>query len=405
MRTPIKFPSKIIGLSLEDFDALINATKPELINVQAINLIPVLRTGDEGALTSIFLSSLRLVKEFREGIFHDIKLKSNGKHLYYREVEFIGNEMCKGSRVDGLILHVIRNKIVDAVIFEMKNSKNSLNDEKNINQVKRYCEVAKEVGIKKVVTVSNDFVSKPSDSPIHLKVSEKKGCDLYHLSWTYIRTKAQLLLFKNNDNIKDEDQVEIMREVLAYVENPQSGVIGFNQMKDGWKKVVKDIKDQVPLKKKDPKVDEAINSWYAVENGLALMLSRKLGVLVNSSKKKDNSRSTDYETLQKEHFLHGCLRVKNSVSDIDIITEFERKILSFSVKVLPNLEKGSVAKVSDLRKQFENCNKRAPESFNLLEENLFIEANVKGTRQGIKVRLADLESLKEEVKNKDRTEI
>jgi hypothetical protein len=249
MKTFKKFPSKIIGLSIDEFNDLVNTEDPQLINLQRTSLIPVLKTGDEGALASIFLSALRLIKEFREGIYQDIKLKSGGKYFYYREVDFLGKEKCSGNRIDGLILHVKRNEIVDAVIFEMKNSKNTLNKEDNINQIKKYCEVAKEVGIKKIVTVSNDFVSSPSESPISIKKNEKKGCELYHLSWTYIRTRAQLLLFKNSDNIKDEDQVEIMREVLNYIEDPKSGVLGFNQMKDGWKQVVNDIKEQMPLNK------------------------------------------------------------------------------------------------------------------------------------------------------------
>jgi hypothetical protein len=43
-----------------------------------------------------------------------------------------------------------------------------------------------------------------------------------HFSWTYLLTKAHLLLFKNNDTIKDEDQIFIMRELLYYMENPIS---------------------------------------------------------------------------------------------------------------------------------------------------------------------------------------
>ena len=401
MKTFKKFPSKIIGLSIDEFNDLVNTEDPQLINLQRTSLIPVLRTGDEGALASIFLSALRLIKEFREGIYQDIKLKSGGKYFYYREVDFLGKEKCSGNRVDGLILHVKRNEIVDAVIFEMKNSKNTLNKEDNINQIKKYCEVAKEVGIKKIVTVSNDFVSSPSESPISIKKNEKKGCELYHLSWTYIRTRAQLLLFKNSDNIKDEDQVEIMREVLNYIEDPKSGVLGFNQMKDGWKQVVNDIKEQMPLNKNDPQVFEAINSWYAVENGLALMLSRKLGVLVHSSRKKENSNIIDYDKLKNEHYLQGSLRVKNSVSDIDIIVEFERRNLIFTVKVEAKQAEGSVAKVTALRKRFEKCEKRVPDVFNSMESYLYVEANVKGSRKGIKVRLNELEDLKVQVKGKE----
>ena len=48
-------------------------------------------------------------------------------------------------------------------------------------------------------------------------------------------TKGQILLFKNETNIEDEDQVEIMSEVLHYLDAPKSGVNGYHKMKDGWK--------------------------------------------------------------------------------------------------------------------------------------------------------------------------
>ncbi len=83
MKTFKKFPSKIMVLSIDEFNALVNTEDPQLINLQRTSLIPVLRTGDEGALASIFLSALRLIKEFREGIYQDIKLKSGGKYIYH----------------------------------------------------------------------------------------------------------------------------------------------------------------------------------------------------------------------------------------------------------------------------------------------------------------------------------
>ena len=66
-------------------------------------------------------------------------------------------------------------------------------------------------------------------SPIKVKVP--KSISLFHFSWTYLMTKGQLLLFKNDHNIADEDQVEIMAETLHYFKNPSSGISGYNQMK------------------------------------------------------------------------------------------------------------------------------------------------------------------------------
>ena len=46
-------------------------------------------------------------------------------------------------------------------------------------------------------------------------------------------TTRQVLLFKNEANIQDEDLVEIMKEVLHYIEAPAEGVSGYHVMKSG----------------------------------------------------------------------------------------------------------------------------------------------------------------------------
>ena len=62
----VKF-SKLVGLKKEDFDILVKLPDSP-IQVRPARLIPVVKTGDEMALTSIFLSSLKLVKEFRDKV-------------------------------------------------------------------------------------------------------------------------------------------------------------------------------------------------------------------------------------------------------------------------------------------------------------------------------------------------
>ena len=70
---------KLVGLKKSEFDKFVTLGN---IKVQPARLIPVLKTGDEMALTSIFLSAVKLVKEFRDGLFKDIKLSRAGKVFY-----------------------------------------------------------------------------------------------------------------------------------------------------------------------------------------------------------------------------------------------------------------------------------------------------------------------------------
>jgi len=78
--------NKIVWLKKEQFDLFIEEKQ---IQVQSPRLIPTLKTGDEMALTSIFLSWLRLVKEYRNTIFKDFKVTRAGTVYYYTEVYFI----------------------------------------------------------------------------------------------------------------------------------------------------------------------------------------------------------------------------------------------------------------------------------------------------------------------------
>jgi len=381
---------KLINLSIDDFYELHQLGQ---IQYQEARLIPLLKTGDEGALTSIFLSSLKLVKEFKDDIFKEIKLSRIGYSLYLTEVVF--HDIDDASRIDGLILVVSKNTIKDAVVFEMKNKNNSLDRE----QITRYIGLSKKIGIDKMVTISNEFVSDSSQSPVQIK--PPKNFSLYHFSWTYLMTKGQLLLFKNDQNIEDEDQVEIMKEVLHYLEAPTSGVTGYHCMKPGWKTTIEKIGNRIPLKLSDPDLLEAVESWHEEEKDMALLLSRKLGVLVKSTNRDKDSIKSSSKKLINEGFLSGNLSIKNSVSDIKIGLDFEIKSVSMSVKVSPPMDKGTKARITWLYKQLDAAKRKNPTVFERIERDLIIEANVKHARQHTKVSWQELDTLFEEVNGKE----
>ena len=74
--------NKLVGLKMDEFDSLVKSGQ---IQLQPARLIPSHKTGDEMALTSIFMSTLRLVKEYRDSIFKDIKLSRAGRVYFYTE--------------------------------------------------------------------------------------------------------------------------------------------------------------------------------------------------------------------------------------------------------------------------------------------------------------------------------
>jgi len=381
--------NKLIGLKKVDFDQFALTGQ---IQKQNARLIPTLKTGDEMALTSIFLSVVRLVKEYRYNIFKEIKVSRSGKAYYYTEVCFPDIDK---SRFDGLIIIVVSGVIKDAVFLEMKNKNNCIDQ----TQVESYIKIIKSIGANRLITVSNQFVSDCSLSPVNVKLP--RNFSLYHYSWTYLLTLGQLLLFKNDNIIEDEDQIEIMREALFYFESKVSGVSGYSRMKPGWKQLSDDIRAQKPLKQSDLYIEDAVLSWHEKEKDMALLMSRKLGVIVKSSPKNKDSFKNDIKKLIKENYLLGTLSVKNSVSDIKLKLEFERRSVSMSVKIIPPLDRGTISKITWIAKQLENCRKKSDTVFNKLSDYIWIEADIKYARTNLKVKLTNLDALKEEAKNNE----
>jgi hypothetical protein len=175
--------------------------KSKQIQLSKARLIPTFKTGEEMALTSVLLASFKFIREFREDVFGEIGLARGGKLYAYTEVSFDDFPEC---RLDGMVLVVKSGVIKDVAIFEMKNGKDLLGKE----QLDKYQRIAKQYKIPKFVTISNQFVSDSSQSPVDLRILS--GIEMRHFSWPYLLTLAHLLVFKNTRNIEDSDQKSVM---------------------------------------------------------------------------------------------------------------------------------------------------------------------------------------------------
>jgi len=386
---------KIVGMKKSDFDVLISEKKE--IFLRPARLIPVYKPGDEMALTSIFLRSLCLIKEFKDLFFSEIKVSKSGKLYTYTEVVFTQN---KDIRIDGLLLEVKSDIIKDAVIFEMKNKSNEIDKA----QIEKYIQLAKNLQIPKLVTISNQFVSKPTQFPISIK--SPKHVDLYHFSWSYLLTIAHVLLFENETNISDPDQIEIMKEVVAYLENNISGVCGFTKMKPGWKEVVDKINSRSSLKCSDISVIDTVTSWQQEERDMALILSRKLGLFVNtgSTKYKNDLQlriDDDIKSLINNNQLVSTLKIAGAVSDIQIKALFQPRTIEMSVRVNVPLDKTIRGQVGWLKRQIDKCQKKNEGKFKELNPDIKIDINIKHAKGLYRIPLGKLETVYIELKDKE----
>jgi len=397
MATKLK---KLVGMKKQDFDELIG----EEISLRSARLIPLINPGKEQALTSIFLSALTLIDEFRKDILGVVDMPKGGQIYVYTEVVFPDQ---KDSCVDGLILIVSAGVIKSAAILEMKNG----TDVQKQEQVGRYLQIAKTFEIPKMITVSNEFVSEPTQSPLGTKKTPK-GVELYHLSWQFIRTLARIRLFKNDTNIQDADQVRIMEEVVAYLENEKSGVgtQGFSQMKPGWKIIAEKVASRATLKKTDTDLLETIESWLQEERDMALKLSCQLGALVQSGVRKYKGDTqarinNDMDAFLKRPVLSSTLNIEAAVSDITVRADFQTKTVEMSVDIIPPQDKTTKGQFGWIRGQVENnlLKKRLAENksaASILDE-LCIDLVFKHARQAYRFPYKELEDQSVECKGQE----
>ena len=387
---------KIVGMKIDAFN---EAVKQKEISVRQAKLIPpIIKPGNEIALTSIFLSSLKLIKEFRDDIFADLNLRKSGMHYYFTEASFYDN---KESRPDGLILSVVSDQIHDAVILEVKNKHTDIDDK----QIQKYVDLCKGIGINKILTISNQFVSDPTKS-ICRDIKIPKSIELYHFSWSYILTLAQLLLFNNDHNIADEDQKLLMKEIVDFFEAKESGIMDFNKMKAGWKEVAKKFTSGSLPQKDDPLTEETIQSWYQEEKDMSLKLSKQLGVLVKTTSRKDQKArwEGDLQSLINKKLLTTKLKVEGAVSPLEIVAHFERKTITMLVQVKAPATKTVRGQIGWLRKQLNKCQNKDQDKFSILKDNLHFQPILKYRNEYPVTKIERIDDVIEDLKGKEITD-
>lgn len=390
--------NQLVGKQFSDFQArLVSNEKDDKLEIkdkvygQRARLIPINDTTHKGCeknLTSIFLSSLCLIKEFRNMVSKEIGLKKGGSLYAYTEVAFPNLPMYynlkgKGKKdldiVDGLLLVVSSGIIKDAVFFEMKSHNNPLDPD----QVKRYMDLAGQLGIDKLVTVSNQFVTSSNYSPLYIK--PPSGLELFHLSWHYINTMGEILWEDNDTNIEDEDQKAIMYEVSQYFEHEKSGVRDFSSTIATWKKAIDGL-DKKTVNPLDSYYSNAVLSWIQEERDIALKLSRHLGYVIDSQKKKYSSlqKRIEDETnllLSTEKF-QSKFKIKHAVSNLSVEADVHGKNVSVSVLVKNPEGASTYSQLKFVKNQLEGkCAKKNPEKFNKIQKDLVLDVIFKGRVQ------------------------
>lgn len=252
---------------MKDLHQVFKLSSQVELDKRKARLFPSGNTDNETLTTSIFLASLSAVKEYREELFLNIginKIKTRNVNLHvFTELGDSDNQNIP----DGLI--VITSGKSDPIIewagfVEAKVRDNPIEE----SQIERYVNFSRDIGINSIITISNQLVTTPMDSPVK---TSKRSFELYHWSWTYLKVTASRLI--RTDQVADEDHVFILKELRRYFDSHKN-LSNYTNMGKEWK----DSANKIYPYEKTQKIDQAtlnslVSSFIQEEKDLALQLT------------------------------------------------------------------------------------------------------------------------------------
>src|SRR5574344_164263 len=374
--------------------------KSEELESKRARLFPLsnLKLTDEVNTTSILLSSLCAIKEFREAIFKEIGIgtitnKTVKLHAYTEILP--GKEK---DRPDGLIfLATGKAQNVDYSFFFEVKTKGTLEKA----QIEKYLQKAKDCKIDYLITISNAFVTTPEMTPIPDLKNRK---NLFHFSWKFLATILYNVIY---NGIADEDQVFIAKELLTFLDN-HPDIQNFNRMHDSWNNDARDILNTnigkfTPKTKFNDILNKVCLSWIQEEKDICLKLQKEynkqlsLNLLVDEksslNKRIENYRKTIEATkILESKYLVNCLSSKYfaSVKDrfFNICLNFNSREVKNELNLPAFKGKKNQGQISELLRLFDKLQVGE-------EDKIFIEPIIKGNRSLGKVSYKELKERKD----------
>lgn len=329
--------------------------RPEyLTQGERARLFPVLATtSKEGRTTSILLACLSKIDEFARELFKPIGV-SVGKRAVvecWTEIVFRGEKTLGKERPDGLI--IIKNgKREWRCLVESKVGTAEL----TADQIDRYRTIAKDHGLDCLLTISNQFATRSDHHPLETVRRSRSKIPVYHWSWMFVLTSADLLL--KSDAIEDRDQRLLLDELKLFLTHESAGVRGFLRMPSEWTELNKHVSAGGKIDARSEVAHSVVTAWHQETKDLSLILSRQTEASVSQRlSRKHASDPTlrfkdDLQALRDHCHLVTTLDVPNAAAPLEIVADIPRRTVDVGMTIsAPRDKQSSKARLNWLLRQ------------------------------------------------------
>jgi hypothetical protein len=291
---------------------------------------------------SIFLACVAMIDEFGVSIIKVLGKKA-GKRCKvecFSEIVFEELDEPSSPRPDGLII-VNTGRREWRALVEAKIGKNSLDAE----QIERYRDLALRQKIDCVLTISNQFATHPHHHPIESVRTKKSKVPVFHLSWMYILTEADLLI--QNDRVKKRDQSVLLREFRRFLSHESAGVRGFDRMPAQWVSLNKLVSAGGVISTSSAEAITVVEAWHQETKDLSLILSRQTEAAVTeklpTKHRQDpvKRRKDELNCLKEDRQLKASLLVPDAASNLDVVADLARRTVDVGMTIAAPVDRVS----------------------------------------------------------------
>jgi hypothetical protein len=301
--------------------------------------------AQERRAVSALLAVMSAVEEFGRALLKPLGAPA-GRVEAFIEVPFKFNQV--SLRPDGIVA-VTRAGSTWGGLVEGKTAQNAI----DATQLDLYLDLARELELDCVITVSNQFSSSSSQYPVDVDRRKLRKVVLHHWSWIDVLTEA--VVQKEHRGVSDPDQAYILGELIRYLSDPRSGVMAFASMGPSWTAVREGARART-LRRGDEDVTAVAARWDDLLRYVALELTQELGrdvrhALPPRERTPEGRQQALQESLAERGVLSGVISVPSAAGEMILSADLRAREISAATRVAAPQEGRSRGRVSWLLRQ------------------------------------------------------